>query len=233
MLVTRRRLLRDERGTTMAEVLVGLTTGMIVLVALTTLVVVTMHSVTRTSARVNATATARIGLNRVLEELHSACVAPKTPPIRAESTGTELRLVHATGSAAVPTPVLTKTILIGTSLIQRDYAWKEGSAPFWVFEEAKPVSEETLMTNVSQISATKPIFSYFASAAESTKEIALATPLSQTSAEHTIEVGVALMASPGSGPAAEEGTPARMRGGATFRLSAVSYNEAAPAMPCQ
>ena len=229
----RRRLIRDESGTTMAEVLVGMATGMVVLVAMTTLVMVTMHSVTRTSARVHATTTARLGLNHLLEELHSACVAPKTPPIRADSTGTELRLVHATGSAAVPTPVLSKVTLTGTTLKQADYAWKEGSAPFWVFEEAEPISEEILMTNVSQISSTKPLFSYFASAAESTKEIALETPLSQPNAEHTIAVGVALMASPGSGPAAEEGTPARMRGGATFRLSAVSYNEAAPALPCQ
>jgi hypothetical protein len=229
----RRRRLRDERGTTMAEVLVGMTAGMVVLVAMMTLVMFTLHTVTRTSARVNATATARVGLSGLLEDLHSACVAPKIAPIRIESTGTELRFVHATGSAAVPTPVLTKVTLTGTTLKQRDYAWKEGSAPFWVFEEAKPISEEDLMTNVSPISATKPIFSYFGSAAESKNEVPLATPLSQTSAEHTIEVGVALTASPGSGPAAEEGTPARMRGGATFRLSAVSYNEAAPALPCQ
>jgi hypothetical protein len=217
----------------MAELLIGLAAGMVVLVGLTTLVMVTLHSVSRTSARVNATSTARVGLNRLLEELHSACVAPKTPPIRAESTGTELRFVHSTGSAAVPTPVLSKVILTGTTLKQVDYAWKEGSAPFWVFEEAKPVNEEIVMINVSPLSATKPVFSYYASAAESAKETTLSTPLSQTNAEHAINVGVAFMASPGSNPAAEEDTPARMRGSATFRLSAVSYNEAAPALPCQ
>lgn len=232
--MTRKRLIRDESGTTMAEVLVGLAAGMVVLAAMSTLVIVTLHSVTRTSTRVHATADARLGLNRLLEELHSACVAPKAPPIRANSTATNLRFVHATGSAAVLTPVLSEVILTDeNTLEQLDYAWKEGSAPFWVFNETTPISEETLMTNVSRISATTPVFSYFASAAESTKEIRLATPLNQINAEHTIQVGVALMASPGSGPVADEGTPARMRGAATFRLSAVSYNESAPALPCQ
>jgi Tfp pilus assembly protein PilW len=233
MPVKARPIVADERGTTMAELLVGLMAGMIVLVGLSTLVILTLHTVTRTSARVDATSTARVGLNRLLEELHSACVAPKAPPIRENSSGTELRFVHATGSAATPTPVLSKVRLTGTTLTQADYAWKEGSAPFWVFNEEKPISEVALLTNVSPISATKPVFSYFASAAESANEITLATPLSQLNAEHTIEVGIAFMVSPGSSPAAEADTPARMRGGATFRLSAVSYNEAAPALPCQ
>lgn len=228
-----RRLLEDERGTTIAELVVGLATGMVVLLSLTMLVVLTLHSTARTSARVDATSRARVALDRVTEQLHSACVAPKAPPIRTGSTGTRLAFVHATGAAASPTPVLSVVSLVGTSLVQADYAWKEGLAPFWVFEEKKPISEVTLVTNVSPISVTKPVFSYYPSAASATAELALATPLSQSSAEHTIHVNVAFMASPGSGVSTEAATPARMRGGATFRLSAVSYNEAAPALPCQ
>lgn len=227
-----RRLLGDERGTTMPELLVGLAAGLVVLVGLTTLVVVTLHATARTSARVDATSRARVTLDRLVDELHSACVVPKTAPIRTGSTSTKLGFIHATGAAAVPTPTLSVVSLVGTSLIQADYAWKEGTAPFWVFEELKPVREVTLLTNVSPISVTKPVFSYYASAATSTSETALAVPLSQFNAEHTIHVNVAFMAGPRSGPT-EEATPARMRGGATFRLSAVSYNEAAPAMPCQ
>ena len=229
-----RRLLKDERGTTMAELLVGLSTGMIILTGLTTLVVMTLHSTTRTSARVDATARARVGLDRVIDELHSACVAPKIAPVRGGSTATKLVFVHATGAAASPVPTLTVINLAGTKLVQADYAWKEGVAPFWVFEEKKPIREATLLTGVSPISATKPVFSYYSSAAGATSEVSLpANPLSQLDAEHTIHVDVAFMAGPNSSISREEATPARMRGGATFRLSAISYNEAAPALPCQ
>jgi Tfp pilus assembly protein PilW len=231
--VKARRLLADEKGTTMAELLVGMAAGMIILAGLTTLVVLTLHSTARTSARVDATSRARLALDRLVDELHSACVAPKAAPIRGGSTGTKLVFVHATGAAAAPVPILSVVALTGTSLVQADYAWKEGSSPFWVFEEKKPVKEFTLLTNVSQITATKPVFSYYASAASATSEIALGTPLIQTDAERTIHVDVAFMASPSRGVATEQATPARMRGGATFRLSAVSYNEAAPALPCQ
>lgn len=227
-----KRLARDERGTTMVELIVGLASGLVILVGLTTMIVVTLHTTARVSARVDATSRARVTLDRLVEELHSACVAPKTPPIRTGSTDTKLGFVHATGAAATPTPVLSVVYLTGTTLKQADYAWKEGAPPFWVFEEKKPFREVTLLTKVSPLTPTKPIFSYYSSSAGATSEISLATPLTQFNAEHTIHVNVAFMAAPSSG-STEEATPARMRGGATFRLSAVSYNEAAPAMPCQ
>jgi hypothetical protein len=228
-----RRLLHDERGTTMAELLVGLATGMVVLTGLTTLVLLTLHTTTRTSARVDATSRARVTLDRLVDQLHSACIEPKAAPIREGSTGSKLGFVHATGTAATLTPTLSVVSLVGTSLIQADYAWKEGAWPSWTFEELEPTREVTLLTNVSPMSATKPVFSYYSSSAEAKNEVSLPTPLSGFNAEHTIHVDVAFMASPSSGAAAEEATPARMRGGATFRLSAISYNEAAPALPCQ
>ena len=228
-----RKRLADERGTTMAELLVGMAAGMVIFVALTTLVVVTLHATARTSARVDATSRARVALDRLLDELHSACIAPKAAPTRSGSTGTSIGFVHAAGTSATPTPTLSVVSLVGTSLVQADYAWKEGTAPFWVFEESKPTGEVTLLTNVNPISATTPVFSYYSSSAEAKGEVSLTTPLSQFNAEHTIHVGVAFMANPSSGAASDEATPARMRGGATFRLSAVSYNEAAPAQPCQ
>lgn len=227
-----RNLARDERGTTLAELMVGIATGTVVMLGLSTLVVITLHSTTRVSARVDATQRARLVLNRVVDQLHSACIAPKVPPIRKESTGTELRFVHATGAAVSPTPTLSIVSLSGTTLTQSDYAWKEGAAPFWVFQPT-PSKTTQLVTNVSPILATKPVFTYYTSAAGVASELALPTPLSELDATRTIHVGIAFMASPSSGPGSEEATPTRMRGGATFRLTAVSYNEEAPSLPCQ
>ncbi|HET6997390.1 MAG TPA: hypothetical protein VFI03_02285 [Solirubrobacterales bacterium] len=230
--MTRRGFLADERGTTLTELMVGLATGTVVMLGLTTLVMLTMHTTTRVSARVDSTQRARLSLNRIVDQLHSACIAPKVPPIRKESTSTELRFIHATGASVSPTPTLSVVRLSGTSLMQSDYAWKEGTAPYWVFQPT-PIKTTLVMDHVSPISVTKPIFSYYASAAGAASEIGLPTPLSELDASRTIHVGIAYMAHPRSGPGSEDATPTRIRGGATFRLTAVSYNEAAPSMPCQ
>lgn len=226
------RLLSDERGTTLAEMLVGLMVGTVVMAGVSTLVVVTLHTTTKVSARVDSTQRARLTLNRIVDQLHSACVAPKVAPVRKDSSGDELKFVHASGSAAVPTPTETRLKLSGTSLIQTDYPYEKGSPPTWSFSTT-PSRTVVLLDHVGPISPTKPVFSYYSSSASSTKEILLGTPLSLLDASHTIHVGIAFLAHPRSGQSAEDATPARMRGGATFRLSAVSYNEAAPSLPCQ
>ena len=51
---------RDERGTTMVELLVGMAMGMIVLGGLSMTIIVVLHGSARVSARVEATHNARI-----------------------------------------------------------------------------------------------------------------------------------------------------------------------------
>jgi Flp pilus assembly pilin Flp len=230
--VIRRRLVRDERGTTLAELVVGMATGSVVLLGLTTLIVVTLHTSTRVSARVDATQRARLALTRVIDQLHSACIAPKTPPIRQGSTSTVLSFVHATGAAVSPTPTLTVISLSGETLSQADYAWKEGTAPFWVFKTT-PTTNVQLVTKIKPISASRPVFSYFPSASGAVSPTPLAVPLSELDAARTIHVSVAFMASPGSGATTEDATPARIQGSATLRLTAPSFNKEAPSLPCQ
>lgn len=225
-----RELIRDQRGTTLTELLVGMAAGMVVLFALTTLVVVTLNSTTRVSARVDATQLARLSLNKVVDQLHSACIAPKAPPIRSGSTDTELRFVHATGAAAVPTPVLSVITFSGDTLIQSDYDWVEGAAPFWVFEET-PSRTVQLAEGVVAL-ASQPVFSYYGYAEGAVSTTPLPVPLSEYDASRTIHVTVAFKSDPKKGRA-EDGKPAHIQGGATLRLSASSYNPAAPSLPCQ
>ncbi len=231
--MTPRQLLRDERGTTLPELMVGLGTGLVILAGLTTLIVVTLHTTTRVSARVDATQRARIAVTKVLDQLHSACIAPKVPPIRAGSSDTALAFVHAPGDAVSPTPILTVISLSDTTLSQSDYAYLGGTAPLWEFDESEPASTRQLMTHVSPISGGQPVFSYFASSNGAVSGTPLAEPLNTTSASQTIYVKVGLQVAPTGGPNAEAATPARIQGGATLRLTSVSFNKAAPSSPCQ
>lgn len=229
--MTWRRLKQDERGTTIAELMVGIAAGTVVMLGLSTLVVITLHTTTKVSARVDATQRARVVLTRLIDQLHSSCIAPKVAPMRKESTGTELRFVHAPGSAVSPVPTLSVITLSGGTLSQTDYSWKEGAAPFWVFNPT-PVSTTELMTNVAPITG-KPVFAYYAYGSGALSETPLPTPLSELDASRTIQVGVAFKVGSRKKGFQEEATPARIQDSATFRLTASSYNKEAPSLPCQ
>jgi len=223
-------LRRDERGTTLVELMVGLAAGLTVMAGLATLILVTMNTTNRVSARVHSTQEARTALTRVIDQLHSACIAPKVPPIRKSSSSTELRFVHATGAAVVPVPTLTTITFASGTLTQRDYTWKEGTTPFWVFNTTP--SRTTVISNKVAQNGSKPIFSYYGYASGAVSTSPLPVPLSEADANNTIQVTVAFMSEPRSGKS-EQAAPARMQGSASLRLTASSYNPAAPSRPCE
>ncbi len=223
-------LRRDERGTTLVELMVGLAAGLTVLAGLTTLILVTMNTTNRVSARVHATQDARIALTRVIDQLHSACIAPKVPPIREGSSSTELRFVHATGSAVSPTPILTTITYASGTLTQRDYLWKEGVAPAWVFNTTP--SRTAVIASKIAPNGSKPVFSYYGYASGAVSTTPLAVPLSALDASNAIQVTAAFMAEPRSGKP-EPAAAARIQGSASLRLTASSYNPAAPSRPCE
>ncbi len=230
------RIRRDERGTTMVELLVSTMTGLIVLSALTMVIVVSMHGTARVSARVDATQRARLVVTKIMQQLHSACVAPKIAPIQSGSTGTSLRFIHASGaqgSAVAPVPTLTEISLSGGVLTQTDWAATGGSAPTWTYSPT-PTTKE-LLTGVGPIPPSGSIFSYYASSNGSLSPTPQGTPLEPSAVPLTIQVRVALSASParGGSPVPDPSADANVRSGATLRLTPPSFNEAAPALPCQ
>jgi hypothetical protein len=226
-----RRLAHDQRGTTLTELVVGMGAGLVVLTGLTMLIILTLNTTGRVSARVHATQTARLTLTRVIDQLHSACIAPKVAPIRVNSSDSELRFVHATGSAVSPVPTLTKITYSNGTLTQRDYAWKSGTAPFWEFNEVTPSRTVVLSDLVAPIPG-QPVFSYYGYAAGAVSTTPLAVPLSTTAAGETIQVSVSFLGLPDGGKS-EDATPARMQGSASLRLTASSFNPTAPSRPCQ
>lgn len=226
--------IRDERGATMVEVLVATATGLVVLSALTTVIVVSLHGSARVTARVDATQRARIVVARVMQELHSACVAPKIAPIQAGSTGTALKFIHASGSegsAVAPNPTLTEISLSGGVLTQTDWASTGGTAPVWSYSSTP--TTRRLLTNVAAIAPSSSIFSYYASSGGAVSATPQATPLGATTAPLTILVHLALTASPTRTQVADKNAAASIQDSATLRLTPSSFNENAESLPCQ
>lgn len=229
-------LRKDESGTTMVEVLVSTATGLVVLSALTMVIVVSMHANARVSARVDATQRARLAVTQIMQQLHSACVAPKMAPIQPGSTGTTLRFLHAPaseGSALAPMPTLTEITLSEGKLTQTDIPSISGSYPNWTYSSA--ATTKTLLTDVGAIPPSSSIFSYFASSNGAISPTPQGTPLESTATPLTIQVRIELSTEPtrGNSPAADSNAAANVRSGATLRLTPPSFNEAAPALPCQ
>jgi Flp pilus assembly pilin Flp len=239
MLVTLRarisRRLADERGATMIEVLVSTATGVVVLAGLTMVIVVTMHSNARVSARIDANQQGRLAVTKVMKQLHSACVAPKIAPIQAASSGTLLKFIHAApgeGNAVAPLPTMTELSLAGGVLTQTDRAAVGGTAPNWTYSAT--TTSRILLSGVAPIAPSSSIFDYYAGNNGSTTPTAQAVPLSSASALETVQVRIAFTVSPTRGTSIKDASAAAtIRDGATLRLTPPSFNEAAVSLPCQ
>lgn len=233
----RRRLdIREQRGTTMVEVLVATATGLVVLSALTMVIVVTLHGSARVSARVEATQQARIAVARIVEQLHSACVAPKIAPVRADSGGNSVRFFRAEAdeSAAVaPQPTLTEIRLEGGALTQTEYE-VTGSAPNWAETSTVASGPRTLVSGISPVAPSESIFSYHSYQEGDLVETVPSPGLDSDQAAGVVEVRVALTATPDSrSPVPDAGAPATIRDSALMSLTSPSFNEKANALPCR
>ncbi|MEZ5078751.1 MAG: hypothetical protein R2725_15080 [Solirubrobacterales bacterium] len=228
--------IHEERGATMVEVLVSIATGMVVLTGLTMVIVVTLHGSSRVSARVEATQTARIAVARVMEQLHSACVAPKIAPVRAGSSGSTVRFFRASGaeaSAVAPIPTLTEVRLEGEDLTQTEYA-TTGTAPNWAETSTVTAPAHILVTGVSPITPGGSIFTYYGYYEGALTQVVPSRTLTSGQASTVVEVRLALTATPrSSNPVADAGAPATIRDSAVMSLTPPSFNENANALPCR
>jgi Tfp pilus assembly protein PilW len=231
-MLTNPEMVRDESGTTLVELMVAITTGLVIISALTAVILTTMHGTSRVTSRVEATQRARLALGKLMDEIHSACVTPEIAPVREGSEGNVLRFIHQTGSEVQPTPTLSVVSYSGGTLTQADYAATGGTAPDWTFSEEEPTSTETLLTDVSPMPPSSSIFSYYQYSGGTISETPQTTPLSEEAAELTVEVHAALTAAPEHTPVADASASAQIQNSATLRLTPPSYNEGSPARPC-
>ncbi len=190
--MTRPDLVDQEDGYTLIELMTAMTAGLIVFAGLTLVIIATMHHSTRTQNRVHATQEARLVVQQIVTEMHSACVAAEVAPVQPNSGANAIAYVYQTGSGAALTPVLHEVILSGTTLNMLTYPATSGSTPSWTFSNTASATK-TLMTNVAPVETGAPVFSYYAYGSSGVvSSTPLTTPLSATDAAKTVQVNVAL-----------------------------------------
>jgi type II secretory pathway pseudopilin PulG len=161
-LASRRWTLHGEQGFTIVEMVVAMALGLVILIALFTLMDFTTRQASRTFTRIDATQRARTKLAQIENELQSACLTSGVTPIQAGSTSGSLIFLSAYGNAVQPTPIehdISFSSSTGT-LTDSLYAVTGGTAPDWTFSST-PYTTNTLLTGVAQ-SGTTPVFQYFA-----------------------------------------------------------------------
>ncbi len=222
----------DERGMTLIELVVAMAAGMIVFAGITTMVAASLNQSTRVTRRVHATQEARMTVHRVVTELHSACVAAEVAPIQEGSSGTSLSFVYQTGSAATLTPVLHKISLTGTTLSLSTYPSTSGSIPEWKFSSTAS-STSTLMTNVSAISASEPIFTYYKYVNGLISSTPLTVPLSEANALAAVQIDIALKVTPPGRTTGAAKLPGIVQDSALLRFTPPGGKSTALNLPCE
>jgi len=159
--------LKTEHGFTLIEMLVTILAGLAILGALFTIEATTLHQTTRFFSKIDATQHARVGIEQLENELHSACITDNVTPILTGSNATAVMFVSQYGTAPALTPVehivsfnsSTGTVTDNTYAETGETTSSDGS-PVYTFASA-PTTTRILLSNVSQTGST-PVFQYFA-----------------------------------------------------------------------
>ncbi len=223
-----RQTLRDERGTTLIELMVGMAAGLVILFAISMVLMVSLRESHRVSARVDAVQRARITLSKVMEELHSACIAPQIAPVK-EGTGTSLTFIHQTGSEVVPKPIRSTISLSEGKLLQSDTPSTGGTAPEWSWGSPSP--SRVLMTGIGPTPPSANIFTYYTYV--NGQLSAPLTTVDEQTGRRVTQVHVAFTTEPSTTPVADSNAPASIQDTATLRLTPPSFNPGAINLPCQ
>jgi type II secretory pathway component PulJ len=162
-----RRRLAGEAGFTLVELLATMAAGLVVLLALATIMAVTLRETTRSFTQVDATSRARPVFEGLENELHSACFADEETPIQLNSNANALIFMSSYGNGATPTEVWHEidynpapTATLTDSTYSVNYSVDANGNPVWS-RGTQQGATRTLLTNVAQ-NGTTPVFQYFA-----------------------------------------------------------------------
>jgi prepilin-type N-terminal cleavage/methylation domain-containing protein len=173
--------LPSEHGFTLVEVLVAMVIGMIVSLGAFSLLEFTTSDVSRVTARAHVDQTGRIALQKIMLQLHSACVAVTINPIWPKSNENTIKFVSETSplnSKSEPISSLSTVKLHEITYNNAEGTLTEksrpssGTTPEFTFNEHESTepTAHTLLTGVSQtkvvnetthVTETLPIFRYY------------------------------------------------------------------------
>jgi prepilin-type N-terminal cleavage/methylation domain-containing protein len=248
---------RDESGFTLIEVLVALVAATVVAGALFAILNFSSAQTANLTDRVQADQLGSQAMTSIVDELHSACLAPAFVPIQETSNEHELIFINSNskeaeiGSTSKATEVHKHKIKwesASGTLVDYSYSATSGTVPSnFVFSEAEGTLTKTLLaSHVSQTGST-PIFQYFSYAtasnqSESTPDstlntTALAVPLSGTTAKEASSVLINFSTAPTNaattiGPTATDRTIAQTDQ-VTFAFSIPNPETPIHDSPCQ
>jgi prepilin-type N-terminal cleavage/methylation domain-containing protein len=246
--------LTSQRGFTFLELLVSMAIGSLLSLTAFGLIITTRTSGNRINEQIHIDQTARVALENLMRNLHSACVVPEKPPVQSGSTESTIRFVSATGQEAAVTPVLHEVLFTAPKeeLKERLYEANAGSTyGSWTFN-ASPATERRLATGIQesteQVGATErhvPVFRYYEYYQENptthvnphpgeleTEYLAASgSGLNTELAENVSKVTVAFRAAP---IAAHEPEPKAtvLEDSVLYRLTPTSVEESASPEPC-
>jgi hypothetical protein len=167
--------LGDNAGFTLIELLVGMLSAIVVTGALFAILIVSLHQTARISGHVQATQLGRITMARMVDELHTACIAKEFTPVQKESSETKLIFVSGFGREAVLKTAYKHEIVFSSSestLVETTYASNGGEWPNFNYEAT---GKTTRIGEYISKSGTTPVFQYYGYAPSSSSTNAVTT----------------------------------------------------------
>jgi hypothetical protein len=179
--------------------------SLVVLSAVVVMMTSALHNENRIVKRVDADQRVRPAMTRIIQELHSACVAPRITPVIGDgttngSTATRISFLSKSGSGVTLTPDLHVISLTGTTLNEYVYPATAGSAPGpWTFSATALTNynPRVLLTNVT--APASGMFQYYDFVNGQVDTSPTPVPLSATDASKTAIVKVTISSQPTTG----------------------------------
>jgi hypothetical protein len=163
--------LSDESGYSLIELLVAMISGIVVMLALVAVLLFSTRQETHLTNVAQATQLGRIAMTKIVDELHSACLAPGFAPIQENSGPNELRFVNSYSEEAVISKTKVNEHRIvwnekAESLTDFTYpAIKEETWPNFEYSStASPTGGVLIASHVTQMESEGkklPIFQYY------------------------------------------------------------------------
>jgi type II secretory pathway pseudopilin PulG len=166
--------LGDQRGFTLVELLVATATGLVVCLALFAILSVSTRQETRLTDVSQANQLGRIAMTRIIDELHSACLAPGFAPVLFGSGSSELVFINAYSEEAIISKAYEHRIVWNEkaeTLTDYIYPSNGGNWPSFEFSKvATPAGGVLFANSITRSKSgekTIPIFRYYNYAPES------------------------------------------------------------------
>lgn len=164
----------EEHGVSLIELLVAMSMGLVIALALFAILDFSTRQTARITDAVQANQLGRVAMTKIVNELHSACIAPSFTPVQEKSGENELWFINAYSSKAVISEAKPEAYehhivwnkATGT-LVDYSFPSNGGSWPKFTFASTEsPVGGTLLASGVEQSKSEStgkalPIFQYY------------------------------------------------------------------------